>query len=99
MFSKSEIDSIFDEYNEITVSSTAKLSEIKTKDLTDSTQEDVSHYIEYIKFQINKIDLVLDKIEHVLDNYNQLDIHIESYELSAMERELILLRKEYSSLI
>ena len=36
MFSKAEIDSIFDEYNEITVSSTAKLSEIKTKDLTDS---------------------------------------------------------------
>ncbi|MDO8870293.1 MAG: hypothetical protein Q7V10_06025 [Methanobacteriaceae archaeon] len=99
MFSKSEIDSIFDEYNEINVSSTAKLSEIKTKDLTDSTQEDVSHYIDYIKFQINKIDLVLDKIEHVLDNYNQLDIHIESYELSDMERELILLRKEYSSLI
>lgn len=43
-------------------------------------------------FHINKIDLVLDKIEHVLDNYNQLDIHIESYELSDMERE-------YSSLI
>ena len=83
MFSKSEIDTIFEEYNEITVSSTAKLSEIKTKDLKDSKQEDVSHYLDYIKFQINKIDLVLDKIEHVLDNYNQLDIHIESYELSA----------------
>ena len=44
MFSKSELDQIFDEYNEIKISSTAKLPEIKTKDLNDSTSEENKHY-------------------------------------------------------
>lgn len=99
MFSKVELDSIFDEYNEITVSSASKLPEIKAVDLKNSKEENVPHYIEFIKFQINKIDLALDKIEYILDNYNQLDISIESYELNGMEKELISLRKEYGSLI
>ena len=51
----------------------------------------------YIAFQINKIDLVMDKIDHILDNYNELDFQIESYELNGMSKELISLRKEYSS--
>jgi hypothetical protein len=47
----------------------------------------------------NKIDLVMDKIDHILDNYNELDFEIESYELNGMSKELISLRKEYSVLI
>ena len=98
MFSKSELDQIFDEYNEIKISSTAKLPEIRTKDLNDSSEEN-KHYRDFIAFQINKIDLVMDKIDHILDNYNELDFQIESYELNGMSKELISLRKEYSILI
>ena len=41
----------------------------------------------------------MDKIDHILDNYNELDFEIESYELNGMSKELISLRKEYSVLI
>lgn len=99
MFSKSELDQIFDEYNEIKISSTAKLPEIRTRDLNNDPSEENNHYREFIKFQINKIDLVMDKIDHILDNYNELNFEIESYELNGMSKDLISLRKEYSVLI
>lgn len=98
MFSKSELDQIFDEYNEIKISSTSKLPQIRTKDLNEPSEEN-KNYKEFIAFQINKIDLVMDKIDHILDNYNELDFEIESYELNGMSKELISLRKEYSVLI
>lgn len=98
MFSQSELDQIFDEYNEIKISSTAKLPEIQTRDLNEPSEEN-KYYKEFIAFQINKIDLVMDKIDHILDNYNELDFQIESYELNGMSKELISLRKEYSVLI
>ncbi|MDP1553611.1 MAG: hypothetical protein Q8M06_11430 [Methanobacteriaceae archaeon] len=98
MFSKSELDQIFDEYNEIKISASAKLPEIRTKNLNDSSEEN-KHYRDFIEFQINKIDLVLDKIDHIMDNYADLDFQIESYELNGMSKEIISLRKEYSVLI
>jgi hypothetical protein len=99
MVSEMDLNRIFDDYNEIMIfasSNKQKISLIDQK--TDfKNSEEYLHLIEFMEFQISKIDSVLLLIDDLLSNYHQMTIEIELHELNGMEQDLEAVKKEYLS--
>ncbi|MCK9151178.1 hypothetical protein [Methanobacterium alcaliphilum] len=80
----------FEKYNEIMV-----LASSKRQTLDSISNKDLEAINEFLNFQINQIDSLLDEIDYLISNYQNLEVEIEPHELNEMEHDLNNLRKDY----
>lgn len=101
MVSERDLNRIFDDYNEIMIfasSNRQKISLIEEKTNFKNTEE-FMHLMDFMQFQVAKIDSVLGIIDDLLSDYHQMAIEIEPHELNGMEHDLEVVKKEYVSIL
>jgi hypothetical protein len=101
MVSEMDLNRIFDDYNEVMIfasSTKQKLNLIEENDGFKNSEES-EHLVEFMEFQIAKIESILLAIDDLLSNYHQINIEIEPHELNGMEQDIASVKKEYISIL